>query len=204
MLMLAETMPIDIEILDASDNTLHVVPAELHHLDGEAAVLTVSPDKAKRLHWGTRLRFEIGDNPTIYEITGAVVACEAQSDSDTVEILVRLWGCRIVSQMRSTPRRRSQFDVAFRPIDSPTRETGHCLDIGGGGMRLQIPMMEPLPEHLTLQFCLPSAPAEPLELQGRIIRAVPCERGAAQWEVALCFERLTVDQGMAIARFLSE
>ncbi len=204
MLMLAETMPIDIEILDASDNAQQVIPAELHHLDGESAVLMLPSAKAKRLHWGTRLRFEVGDNPTVYEVTGVVVACEPQSDSETAEILVRLWQCTPVSQMRSTPRRRSRFAVGFRPVDSPTLRTGHCLDIGGGGMRLRVPALDPLPERLALQFSLPFEPNETLELQGRVIRAIPCERGAAQMEVALCFERLTVTQGMAIARFLSE
>ncbi len=204
MLIRAETMPIDIEILDASDNALQVLPAELRHLDGEAAVLVLASAQANRLHWGTRLRFEISDNPSVYEVTGVVVACEPQRDADVTEIRIRLWECRPVSQMRSTPRRRSRFVVAFRPVDSPTLKTGHCLDIGGGGMRLRVPALEPLPKRFAVQFCLPSEPSETLELQGRIIRATLCERGATQMEIALCFERLTVAQGMAIARFLSE
>lgn len=203
MLMMAETLPIDIEILDASDSTLQVIPVELRHLDGEGAVLIVPQNKAKRLHWGARVRFEIGDNPTIYEIVGTVVAHEPKEDSDETEILLRLWECRTVSQMRSTPRRRSRFAVSVYALGSSVLLLGQCLDIGGGGMRLRVPALDPMPVHLILQFGLPEGTDEILELQGRIIRAVPCGRGEGQMEVALCFERLTVSQGMAIAEFLS-
>jgi len=203
MLMLAETLPIDIEILDASDNALQVIPAELRHLDGEGAVLVVPENRAKRLHWGARVRFEIGDNSTVYEIVGTVVAQEPQEDTGEVEILIRLWECRTVSQMRSTPRRRSRFSVSVCRVGSVLSVSGQCLNIGGGGMRLRVPTFDPLPERLTLQFGLPPERSDVLELQGRIIRAVPCKRGKGQMEVALCFERLTVSQGMAIAQFLS-
>ena len=203
MLMMAETLPIDIEILGASDNALQVIPAELRHLDGEGAVLVVPENKAKRLHWGARVRFEIGDNPTVYEIVGTVVAYEPQEDTGEIEIILRLWECRPVSQMRSTPRRRSRFSVSVCAAGSSVPMVGQCLDIGGGGMRLRVPALDPMPVHLMLQFGLPPESAAILELQGRIIRAVPCERGEGHMEVALCFERLTVSQGMAIAQFLS-
>lgn len=107
-------------------------------------------------------------------------------------------------QKRTSPRRRSRFTVTFCPVGSREFRVGQCLDIGGGGMLLKIPAFEPLPEHLTLQFRLPCADGETMQLCGRVMRSEPCETDADSLEIALCFERLTVAQGMTLCAFLSE
>jgi hypothetical protein len=71
-------------------------------------------------------------------------------------------------------------------------------------MCLRIPVFEPLPERLTLQFRLPCADGGMMELQGRVVRVTQYESDEDSLEVAVCFEKLTVAQGMTIAAFLSE
>ncbi len=74
--LFAETLPVELEALDACDRPLSRVPALLRQLDGEMATLTLPDGQTfvPCLHWGTRVRFRVEDGPRSCEVWGTVVA----------------------------------------------------------------------------------------------------------------------------------
>src|SRR5262249_1226686 len=136
------------------------------------------------------------------------------------ETWVRVWECRSGLQRRVTPRRRVRFAVRFRPLETGSHshasdegsewQHGWCLDIGGGGMRLRAPKQTMLPEHLLLEFCLPSrenddsvSPSRAFCLAGRVVRMEKYGRFRDGLDMAIRFERLSAEDGLAIASFLN-
>lgn len=228
MLMLANEIPVQLEVLDAQDNTLSSMTAMLRHLDSKGAILTLAADApATCLHWGSRIRFSMEDGAQRYEISGAVIAhdresehgADAQSGEPQKEIWMRVWECHTAAQRRTTPRREVRFAVRYHPmnLDNPSLlpetegawQEGWCLDIGGGGMRMRAPLPASIPERLHLQFCLPTRPdtetdkpARLFRLMGRVVRAERCGRFRESIDMAIRFERLSVADGLAIAAFI--
>ena len=240
MLLLADVLTVDIEVLDADNRTLARMPAKLKNLDGESAIICLPlQDSFRRLRWGTRVRFQMGEGPSCYLVTGMVVAEELEGLLDDEEnepnvqeqeLLIRLWECRSIEQRRRLPRRSSRFSVHFAPIPTPKpggsgpekrslertavveeenwRE-GWCVDIGGGGMRLRTPDTGNIGKRLRVHFNLVIPQADfnkevCFDLQATVLRVAPCGRNASQLEIAVRFEHLTVEEGIALAQFLGE
>jgi hypothetical protein len=224
VLMLADTLPIELETLDARDTPLAEYCAMLQHLDGETAVLRLRASEACCLHWGARVRFCVDEGPLGYQIIGMVVGHGEVEKEDTTEaaysdIILRLWECRPAHQRRSTPRRRTRFQVSYLPQSATEGTTlplegewlrAWCVDIGGGGMRLHLAKPLCLPERLTLRFTLPSragesskSPRRTLEVQGHVLRCKAYGRRGDHIELAITFQRLSVEDGMALSSFLS-
>jgi hypothetical protein len=225
VLLLANTLPIDLETLDARDNVIASIAATLQHLDGETAYLHIPIEEPVRsLHWGARVRFWIEDGPRGYEVIGVVAGHQEETDEEGEtayrEILIRLWECRNAPQRRNTPRRRGRFVVRYLPLgmseEPGVSEEGAwlrawCVDIGGGGMRLRLPKGTALPERLALRFSLPPrsekktlAARREFDVLGRVLRCEPTGQRGDAVELAIKFHRLSVEDGLALSAFLCE
>lgn len=237
MLLIANDLPINLDVLDADNGVLASLSVRLRHLDGEWATIVLEPkQRATCLHWGSRVRFWIGDGLHGYEVIGSIVAHELQRASSRTsttapspqEALVRLWECRQVDQRRQTPRRVARFPVEFRILkantpdnastspqaepSSPKWHPAHCLDIGAGGMRLRTDRLAVTPKHLEVRFALPPvAETDPaaetashhFRLLGRVLRTEPSEKSEHSLEIAIKFERLSVEDGLALTDYLA-
>jgi hypothetical protein len=225
IMMLADTLPVELETLDARDNPLAEYCGSLLHLDGESAVLRLRALDARGLHWGTRVRFFVDEGPLGYQIVGMIVGLQESEENDPMtgppkcDITLRLWECRPAHQRRGTPRRRSRFAVSYLPLSATQGSTlpeeemwlrAWCVDVGGGGMRLHLAKPLCIPERLALRFTLPLRSGEPstssrrvLEVEGRVLRCTAYGRRGDHIELAIKFQRLSVEDGMALSAFLA-
>jgi hypothetical protein len=163
------------------------------------------------------VRFLLGDTTQQYQIVGTVIGSESREmpgEGDTTqtrrELSVRLWECRPVAQRRTLPRRYSRCKVEFQPWSEPEVskqwQSGWSVDIGAGGMRFRTTSLsEAVPERLMLRFTLKSSKETfPFQFCGRILRAEKVRAANNTWEVAVRFERISVEAGLTLARFLTE
>lgn len=189
------------------------------------------------LRWGARVRFRLGEEDGYelggsvigHNLPYPRAAPDRLEDVSThsPEVHLRLDTCRPVLQMREQPRRRLCFPVEYELLtaDEPAgvseeasaeREAwwkartwlpGLCLDIGGGGMRLRVPLTAGLSSRIALRFSLPvtdtDAEAACLHLTGRVLRKEPGRRQAGEMELAVKFERLAAEHGLALAVLMS-
>jgi hypothetical protein len=216
MLPIAEDISIRMEVLNAQDSPISCMEATLRHLDGErAAILLPVAASSSCVHWGSRVRFFVEQQTHVYEIVGSVIAREVTEDA-ACALQVCLWECRTSRQRRAVPRRAARFPVQFlsheeTPSAEPEEEAwqcGQCLDISCAGMRLRIPHQPALPERFLLRFALPLLPggdggSHAFCLQGRLLRAQPIGRQAIDIEIAVKFEMLSPEEGLALAAFLA-
>ncbi len=191
------------------------------------------PCSATRLHWGAPVRFDLEDGVKRYEITGAIVARhedEAESGSPPPpsikaqhrwDVRVRIWECKLNVQRRSLPRKKLRLRVRLRPADELTAMangsdvklneiSAWCVDIGAGGMRVRTNQLDVVPERIRVDFCVPLQDSRPglddsqeFCLLGRVIRAVPRGRHGDDMEIALCFDGLSVRDGLALHNLLA-
>ncbi len=140
------------------------------------------------------------------------------------EALIRLQEFRPVSQRRTSQRHFHQTKILFRQIskadlqqadayinqtfsDSDSSEwiAGICIDISPGGMRIRTDTDIPENEHILLNFSFDKINGESAEppkrflLSGRIIRRSACIRNSAAVEMAVKFDSLSVEDGMALS-----
>ena len=216
MLPIAEDIAIRIEVLNAQDSPIACMEATLRHLDEErAAILLPVAVSSSCVHWGSRVRFFVEQQTHVYEIVGSVIAREVTEDA-ACALQVCLWECRAGRQRRAVPRRAARFPVQFLPLErtssaEPEEEAwqcGQCLDISGAGMRLRIPHQPALPEHFLLRFALPLPSggddgSRVFCLQGRLLRARPIGRQAMDIEIAVKFEKLSPEEGLALSALLA-
>jgi len=216
MLPVSEEITIRLEVLNAQDSPISCLEAVLRHLDGErAAIVLPAAVSASCVHWGSRVRFFVEQQTYVYEIVGSVIAQEATEDAGCA-LQVRLWECRPGRQRRTVPRRAARFPVQFTPWEvsasaEPKEEAwqcGQCLDISCAGMRLRAPHQPVLPERFLLRFALPLASGSDGRprtfcLQGRLLRARPIGRQAIGVEIAVKFEKLSPEEGLALSALLS-
>jgi hypothetical protein len=223
--LLAQTLPIDLETLDPQGNVIASVAASLQHLDGEMAYLHIPIEEPMSgLQWGARVRFWVEDGPRGYEVTGGVAGYQEEESEDPErayrEIRVRLWECRLAPQRRSTPRRRGRFAVQYLPLGftdiAPAAEDGAwqrgwCVDIGGGGMRLRLPQGATVPERLALRFTLPKgretrtvSSRREFDVLGIVLRQSASGNRDGSLELAIKFQRLSIEDGLALSAFLCE
>lgn len=235
MWLMASDIDVRLEILDQAGQAVFGAMARLTHLDESEAVLSLEePCSATRLHWGAPVRFELEDGTRRYEITGAIIARhEDESGGATVsayaqersnptwEIRVRVWECKLNVQRRTLPRRKLRFRVHLRPdirseavpadVDNVTEPIpAWCVDIGAGGLRIRTGKVQKIPQHLSIDFCVPinSSQGEVERshrfcVAGRVVRATPAGRHGDDVEVAICFEGISVRDGMALQELLS-
>lgn len=215
MLPIAEDISIRIEVLNAQDNPISCMEATLQHLDGErAAIVLPIATPASCMHWGSRVRFFVEQQTYIYEIIGSVIAQEVTEDS-ACALQICLWECRTSRQRRAVPRRAVRFPVQFASLemassagsDEEVWQCGQCLDISCAGMRLRAPHQPVLPERVLLRFALPlptdsDGPARAFCLQGRLLRARPIGRQSIGVEIAVKFEKLSPEEGLALSALL--
>lgn len=222
MLLLESQLPINLEVLDAGGGVLSGMAATLAHLDGEWASIALYPDDPPAcLHWGARVRFQLGKGTTSYEVTGVVVAHdmrrsaaaeEETTHSEPHEVRIRLTECRPRPQRRSGPRRRTRFAVSYRPISAaggmePEWRRAWCVDVSASGMRLRADRIDPMPERLQLEFTLPSGKAATsaprlFRVRGHLLRVEVSRRCAENIEMAVKFERLSVEDGRELSAFV--
>ena len=214
MLLLAEDVSIQLESLNLNGKPISETPAILQHLDSEQAIIRLHPQTPKsHLRWGLPVRFRVEQEAKHYDISGVIVGWNRETDGiepEGGEIQVRIWDYVHADQRRDSPRRKGKFAVSFRPASRDEKQddwqVGWCLDIGGGGIRIRVPRVESFAERLELEFT-PSFGAVVSEsasfrLTGRTLRSEPYGRHSDQLEVALKFESLSVEDGMALASFL--
>ena len=234
MWLMASELPIRLEILDQAGQRLFDARARLKELDDTHAVIALDePQSGARVHWGSPVRFEVEDGMRRYELTGAIVAREAEdipvagesaadesANAPTREFRVHIWECKLNVQRRSLPRRKLKFPVNFRPLCAETLEEtgedqaesieGWCVDIGPGGIRVRAGALPVVPARMSIEFSLPvSDPCRGIDsmhrfqLTGRVIRAEPQGRQRDSMEIALKFERLSVRDGLVLHNLLS-
>jgi hypothetical protein len=233
MWLMASEIPVRLEILDQAGQRVFDAPARLTELDETHALMCLEePQSAARLHWGSPVRFELEDGMRRYEITGAIVARQEEESSPetaagedgrapTWELRVRIWECKLNVQRRTLPRRKLKFRVQVHPAPVTGDESAvpgssaepvlaWCMDIGAGGIRIRTDKLATVPPRLGLEFCLPvSDGANGVEtshkfcLVGRVIRTMPHGRHGTGIEIALCFEGLSVRDGMVLHNLLT-
>jgi hypothetical protein len=195
--MLAQEASINLEVLDNKDNAVSGTTAVLRHLDGEWATVCVETEsRVPCLHWGSRVRFFIGEGTSAYECIGTVtahaLASRSAADSPTAsgqvsgELLLRLHECRPCRQKRKQPRRFARFAVHFRPLETRREATessespdaagfeeqaetwlrAWCVDIGGGGMRIRAARLNDVCAYVQVRFALPAARQESADSEG--------------------------------------
>jgi hypothetical protein len=240
MLRFDTDVPTTLEVLDARGGVLSGTAATVQHLDDECAILSLAPEVlVPCLHWGSRVRFWLGVENLGYEVLGVVIAQEHPcGDLELPEadrllpgsrlVRVRLFECHIRPQRRTTPRRRTRFAVRYRPADarsvrasgqSRTEEmseasewlSASCVDVSGGGMRLNADRLAPAPHYILLRFSLPSGAGDSETkkssyafcVPGHVLRYTDSGRRAGRVEMVVKFECLSVEEGMALDAFLA-
>jgi hypothetical protein len=201
--------------------------------EAQALILVDEPRSDGRLHWGAPVRFELEDGMQRYEITGAIIARQedsapdptadaAPTDPSTWELRVRVWECNLNVQRRTLPRRNLRMRVQLHsmpgeaplsdaPDDAPPPPLlAWCVDIGAGGMRIRTARLKTVPARMRLEFSLPVSdgthgiePQHDFCLVARVIRSAPHGRHGDALEIAMCFEGLSVRDGMVLHNLLA-
>lgn len=201
--------------------------ATLCHLDREEALLALPPERpARELYWGARVRFWIGEGTQRCETVGQIVAHDLPHREAWPEdvppdgeyrLRLRLCSCR--PARRRMPRKAVHQDVRYRLAEesgeSQTGATGsapaplwrgaQCVDIGCGGIRLSVTETLPPSRRLVVQFRLFVEGSAPrlFQLDGRVLRTHAERVRADRAEVAVKFDRMRVEDSLALSHLLS-
>lgn len=208
---------------DKAQATLH---ATLQHMGGEIALLHIAAADASHLVWGTQVRFQIGKGQNSHQVTGMVVGpkeaelSDIPEDDTPREVIVQLWECLPTLQRRSGPRRRARFMVRYLPLSPENDSTltaqhewlrAWCVDLGAGGMRLHLARPLCVPDKLVVRFSLPLSaeefnrpPRREFQIQGRVLRCTAYGRHGDHVEMAVSFQRLSVEDSLALSAFLGK
>ena len=233
MRLTAPEAPVCLERLDHTGEPAFATDAQLAHMDTTHALVLLDGPPGERWHWGAPVRFHVEDGQHRYQVTGSIVArtaeppCrnETSGSGEPVpppiwELRIRIWDCTPTVQRRARPRRRLGFRVDLRGACGPDAAEGPaepsnaivawCLDVGAGGIRVRTGRLATVPPRMRLEFCLPAADGDSgaeashkFSLAGRVIRALPQGRGGEGMDIALCFEGLSVRDGMALHNLLA-
>jgi hypothetical protein len=151
MLLLSTSLLVPLDVLNNRSEAIARFDANLLHLHGDCAVLTLPAQASLSLvHWGTQVRFWISDGPHGYEVEGVVTARDTDSpagrapqsslgiagqETDSVEIspireiVVRLWKCLPFEERRTNRRRWTRFSVRLHPLpESKSVSAGQALE----------------------------------------------------------------------------
>jgi hypothetical protein len=154
---------------------------------------------------------------------------EVHNDNPS-RICVRLFECRPMPQRRSVPRRRARLPIRFAALPAPAPAEGAeatadqpapraireedwrdatVIDIGCGGVRMRVDGPIAALVHVMVRFTLPEyvhpsgvVPAREFELAGHVLRAEPSRRRVGSMVLAVKFESLAVEDGLAISNFV--
>ncbi len=156
-------------------------------------------------------------------------ACSIPHQKQSREVMIRLNEFKPVNQRRHTPRHFRQAKILFKP-DSKTVDhlnnfpetypkfgepgyewiSGMCIDVGPGGMRIRTSSAAQQNEYLLLCLTFPEQKTESnieksqFLLPCRVIRCSPCIRNSTAVEIAVKFECLSVDDGIALSNWISK
>ena len=144
------------------------------------------------------------------------------------EVLLRLHEFRSVSQRRIAPRQFRQTKIWFRSVSKEEYQlddlnnygmkgdrsasewnSGMCIDVSPGGMRIRAEADAQENENLFLSLTFPTrkfdAEAQKFQFQlpCRVIRRTPCIRNASAVEIAVKFDSLSVDDGIALSNWIT-
>ncbi|MCS6774967.1 MAG: PilZ domain-containing protein [Chloroherpetonaceae bacterium] len=212
---------VDLAILDGNDVSPRTVQATLDHLDGETGVLRLHLDTDALPTRGARVQFHIGDGYHRYQVRGMVVERRPQNPDASVEgapaILVQLWECVPAVERRRSPRCQTRFLVRYLPLSAEGTPVSAgsewlrawCVDLGVGGMRLRLARPLCVPDRLILRFSLPgsgaSAPRKlrrTFQLKGRVLRCTACGPRGSHVEMAISFQGISVQDGLALSAYV--
>lgn len=216
-----EGQKVDLAILDRNDVPQRTMQAILDHMDGDAGILRLQLDAGALPGWGTRVRFHIGDGRRRYQVRGMVVGqcpCDPAVDAGHSQaIIVQLWECVPAVERRRGPRCQTRFLVRYLPLSAggtPASADSEwlrawCVDLGVGGMRLRLARPLCVPERLILRFSLPGSGASTprklrraFQLKGRVLRCTACGPRGSHVEMAVSFQEISVQDGLALSAYV--
>jgi hypothetical protein len=149
------------------------------------------------------------------------------------EVCVRLFECRPMPQRRSMPRRRVKLPVRILVLTEPDGDcagrsrampawngpVSACvgewrdatlIDMSCSSVRMRVEGLASAPKRVVVHFTLPeyqhptgTVPSRAFEFPGYVVRSEPAGRRAGCLVLAIKFDSLGVEDGLALANFVS-